>query len=258
MSNIFQGLEKLGFTNINSSDLFKKLEPNEKKKEILENPLNYLFLKDVKCPICNKSFKTPAVKVNSYRKISTDSDFFIRYSIINPYFYDVWLCPYCGYAAMKAEFSKIRSFQKDLVKEKISSKWVGREYNDIFTEKIAIERYKLALLNAMIMESKSSCKAMICLKIAWMYRLLEDKKQEDIFLSQALIGFTDAFCNEDFPMYGLDKFSLTFLLGELCRRLNKDQEALKWFSDVITSIRAPQKIKEMARDGKDKIKLGGN
>ncbi|MDZ5001229.1 DUF2225 domain-containing protein, partial [Clostridium perfringens] len=40
----------------------------------------------------------------------------------------------------------------------------------------------------------------------------------------------------------------------LYRRISEDTLALKWFSEVITSIGAPQKIKEMARDGKDKIR----
>ena len=67
----------------------------------------------VKCPICGKTFKTKAVKVNSPRIISKDSDFFIRYSVVNPYFYDVWICNSCGYAAMKSDFLKVKSYEKD-------------------------------------------------------------------------------------------------------------------------------------------------
>ncbi|ATD56182.1 hypothetical protein BTM21_09190 [Clostridium chauvoei] len=223
----------------------------------LKNPdkeINHIFLKKVHCPVCENTFGTPAVKVNSPRILSKDSDFFVRYYIINPYFYEVWVCPYCGYSAMKVDFPKIRNYQIELVKEKVLSKWKNREYGDIFTPEIAIERYKLALLNAMVMESRNSTKAMICLKIAWMYRLLEDSNNENTFLNQALIGFTEAFSTEGFPLYGLDRFSTMFLLGELCRRLRKDSDALLWFSKVITSRGASNKIKEMARDGRDKIK----
>ena len=35
----------------------------------------------------------------------------INYEVINPMLYDVWVCPTCGYAALKGEFPKIRSFQ---------------------------------------------------------------------------------------------------------------------------------------------------
>lgn len=213
-----------------------------------------IFLKQVTCPVCNNIFKTPTIKVNIPRVISKDSDFFIRYSIENPYFYDVWLCPNCGYAALKTDFPKIRKFQIELVKENITSKWVKRDYLLPFNEDIAIERYKLALLNSLLIESKSSTKAMICLKIAWMFRLLSDEANENIFLRQALVAFNDTYINERLPIYGLDRFSIMFLIGELNRRIGDDQTALRWFSDVITSIGAPQKIKEIARDGKDKIR----
>ena len=45
-----------------------------------------------------------------------------------------------------------------------------------------------------------------------------------------------------------------FLIGEINRRIGEEKLALRWFSEVVTSINAPQKIKEMARDGKDKIR----
>lgn len=220
----------------------------------INKEITNIFLKEVTCPVCNNIFKTPAVKVNAPRITSKDSDFFIRYSIENPYLYDVWLCPNCGYAALKSDFEKIRKFQIDLVKQNITPKWVSRDYLIPFNENTAIERYKLALLNSLVIESKSSTKAMICLKIAWMFRLLDDEANENNFLRQALVAFNDTYINEKLPVYGLDRFSIMFLIGELNRRIGESETALRWFSEVITSIGAPQKVKEMARNGKDKIR----
>lgn len=213
-----------------------------------------LFFKEITCPVCDNNFMTLMVKVNAPRVISRDSDFFIRYAVENPYLYEVWVCPHCGYSALKVDFEKIREYQIKLVKDKITPKWVDREYSIPFNEKIAIERYKLALLNSLVIESKSSTKAMLCLKIAWMYRLLSDEVDEKSFLKQALESFNDTYMNEKLPVYGLDRFSIMFLIGELNRRIGEEQIALRWFSDVITSISAPQKVKEMARNGKDKIR----
>ena len=110
------------------------------------------------------------------------------------------------------------------------------------------------MLNSVIIERKESTKAMICLKIAWMYRLLSDETNEKIYLNQALLSFNDTYINEKLPVYGLDKFSIMFLIGEINRRIGEEETALRWFSEVITSIGSTQKIKEMARDGKDKIR----
>lgn len=222
---------------------------------MIDDVRNYLFDKTVTCPVCNSTFKTTCVKSKTPRIESKDSDFFIRYTKkVNPYFYDVWLCNSCGYAAMKSDFENLRTFRKELVMSNISPKWTPREYPRILDEKNAIERYKLALLNAMLTSSPDSTKAMISLKIAWMFRLLEDSNSEHTFLRQALEGFKDAYKNEPFPIYGMQRDSFMYLLGELNRRLGHDQDALLWFSKTIVNTNASYRVKEMARIGKDLIK----
>lgn len=215
---------------------------------------NNTFLRNMTCPVCGNNFKAISVKVNAPRISSKDSDFFIRYSVVNSYFYDVIICDKCGYSSMKSEFDKIKTFQVDLIKTKLTPKWKHKTFPESFNEQIAIERYKLALLTAVIADSKTSTKAMICLKTAWMYRLLNDSKNENILIGQALEGFKEVFFNESLPVYGLDKFSIMYLIGELSRRLNKNDDAMSWYSKAIVSIGAPHKIKELCRDGRDKIK----
>ena len=216
---------------------------------------NYLFDKTVICPVCGSIFKTTCVKSKSPRIDSKDSDFFIRYSPkVNPYFYDVWLCNSCGYAALKSDFENLRSFRKELVMSNVTPKWTPREYPKILNEKNAVERYKLALVNAMLTSSPDSTKAMISLKIAWMFRLLDNKKMELSFIGQALEGFRDAYQNEVFPIYGLQRDSLTYLIGDLNRRIGNDDGALLWLSKTIVNTNASYRVKEMARSIKDLIK----
>ncbi|GFP74296.1 DUF2225 domain-containing protein [Clostridium fungisolvens] len=258
MDKIFSGLENLGFDNLQNVDLYNKEEKAKadaakaQKKEI--DLSTFLYDKECQCPVCEIKFKARSPKTNGPRLQSKDSDFFMRYSVINPYFYDVYVCPTCGYSAMKADFNKLKSYQIEPIVKGVSSKWNRKAYPAIYDEKIAIERYKLALINSVVMEGKSSTKAMICLKLAWMYRLLEDNANETAFLEKALEGFDNAYQNEDFPIYGMDRFSLMYLLGELSRRIGKTEAALQWFSKVISSIQAPQKIKDMTRDMRELIK----
>lgn len=255
-NKIFSGLEDLGFDNVDMVDLYKKKEEIQKvataKKE---NPLDLLYDVEVTCPVCGNKFKTKAVRTNASRILKKDSDFCMHYDKINPYFYDVYLCNVCGYASMKADFFKIRDREKELVQNTISVKWHGRDYKDVYDVNTAIERYKLSLLNNVVMESKASKKAMNCLKIAWMFRLMNDKTNELLFLGQSLEGLTYAYEHEEFPLYSsLDKYTTMYLLGELNRRLSKNDEALSWFSKVITSPGVNQKVKEMAIDQKDLMK----
>jgi len=216
--------------------------------------LNHLFDKQVVCPVCNAHFKTKTVKSKSPRVISKDSDFFIRYSVVNPYFYDVIICNSCGYAALRSDFDNIKMYKKELVLSNVTPKWKPREYPDILDEKLAIERYKLALLNALLLDLADSTKAMLSLKIAWMHRSLNNTDQETVFLKQALEGFNNAYIYEVFPIYGLQRDSLMYLLGELNRKLGNSQEALQWFSKTIVSVNSSYRVKEMARNGRDLIK----
>ena len=63
-------------------------------------------------------------------------------------------------------------------------------------------------MTALSMEKQNSTIGMILLKISWMYRLLNNTQEELKYLSQALTAFENAYINENFPMYGLDRDSL--------------------------------------------------
>ncbi|MBV7272172.1 DUF2225 domain-containing protein [Clostridiaceae bacterium UIB06] len=258
-NDIFSGLEDLGFEDIENVNLYKK-EETEKKTDELQSPKSdeekqksLLYDSQVTCPVCESSFKARTVKSSAYRILKKDSDSFIHFNLINPYFYDVWVCPSCGYSSMKSDFNKIRSYHIEVIKQKITTKWRGRTYPDVYDIDIAIERYKLSLLNYTAMDAKASKKAMNCLKLAWMYRIKEDRENELAFLNLALDGFSNAFYDEDFPIYEMNKFTIMYLIGELNRRVEKHDVALTWFSRVITSPSAPQKLKDKTRDQRDLV-----
>lgn len=122
------------------------------------------------------------------------------------------------------------------------------------TEELAIEKYKLTLITALSIENPNSTIGMILIKISWMYRLLNNNIEELKYLSQALTTFENAYINENFPMYGLTRDSLTYLIGDLNRRLNYNDTALQWFSKVITTIGTSYRVKELDRTGTDLIK----
>jgi uncharacterized protein (DUF2225 family) len=122
----------------------------------------------------------------------------------------------------------------------------------------AIETHQMALLNAVTIQAKDSDKAMICLKLSWLYRIKNDEQREKKFQQHAQLGFTKALESERFPVFGLDETSLEYLIGEIYRRLGDNSNALLWFSKVLSSREAKSKIKDMARNQKDAInKLQG-
>ena len=257
---LFSDIESLGLDFASELNIFEdkqqsSLQSIEEETKAEEPKISsMLYDKQIFCPICGNIFKARTVKIAACMVESKDSDFFTRYKSINPYFYDVYLCIKCGYASMKRDFEIIKVNQIELVKEKISIKWNGRKYPEIYNIDIAIERYKLALLNCVITNARSSKKAFNCLKLSWMYRLNEDTENEIAFLKEALKGFSDAYYCEDFPIRGMDKYTVMYLIGEINRRTGNSNDALLWFSHVVTTANVAAKLKEMARSQSDIIK----
>ncbi|MBZ4664330.1 MAG: hypothetical protein JG776_2048 [Caloramator sp.] len=254
MSDIFSGLEDLGFKNV-KLNIFEKEEENKREVEIKNKTVDtFLYEKTILCPVCSTEFKSKALRNGKTRRVGSDTDLMPIYQGPNPLFYDVHICPSCGYSALNQYFEKVKQEQALLIKSVITPKFRPKNYPEVYDENIAIERYKLALLNAVVKKAKSSEKAFICLKIAWMYRLLQNNSEERKFLEQAYVGFKESFETEAFPICSMDNYTLSYLIGELARRLGDNDEALLWFSKVIVTPGVNPRLKEMARDQKDLIK----
>lgn len=258
MDNLFSGLEELGFKNLNDVDLYNS---GSNKNNIdnanlqKDSPVeDLLYDKSYICPVCHNGLKSKTVKVGKARLVSKDTDLMPRYEKINPLFYDIVICSQCGYSALSKYFERIKDEQAVQIKTKISPNYRSRIYPEIYDVDIAIERYKLALLSAVIKNTRNSEKAYICLKVGWLYRLKQDKENEAKFLEQALIGFRESFEKEPFPICGMDTYTLMYLIGEISRRLGNNEEALRWLGRVITGRNVNPKLKDLARDQKNLIK----
>ncbi|MDF2557857.1 MAG: hypothetical protein K0R71_1685 [Bacillales bacterium] len=218
------------------------------------NKEDFIFKNTVDCPVCGSKVDVLLVKTSSLRIKGKDSDFYVEYEPVNPYFYDVWLCNICGYASMKSDFKEVKSYQIEKIKNEISTKWHFKTYGNAYSADEAIIRLKLALLNYDVAGAKESKKAMACLKIAWLYRSIQDEENETLYIKKALETFKEAYSVEDFPICGMDKFTTMYLIGELHRRAGNFDEALKQFSYVMTAQEAKKKLKEMAYDQKELIR----
>lgn len=258
IKNLFQGLDKIGFNNTENISIYKKatIKKTETKKTAnkIIDPSTLLFDRTIDCPVCHTNFKTPSVKKEGYKIDKRDSDSFIYYKDINPYLYDIILCPKCGYAALKNDFSKLRNYQRIHVIKNITPKYISKEYPRLLDINSAIERYKLALLNSVYIDSTASTKAILCLRLGWLYRLTKSYDNENLFLSKAVEGLEFAYTNESFPIYGMDSYSLEYLIGELYRRIGNFDASLKWFSSLIVKTGVDPKLKEKSRCQRDLAK----
>ncbi len=273
---ILSGLGGLGLGNLENMDIF---EEEEKEKEAAKakaaaaaqiQEKDIVFDRSYQCPVCEGNLHSKAVKSGKAKLLGTDPDLRARYDIIDPAKYDVILCEKCGYAALSRFFDKITHPQIKLIREKISPTVRIPKYNDdIYTYKEALERYQLALANAVVKKARSSEKAYICLKSAWIARgykesiqadgtgstkqLADLEKMEDEFLLNAYKGFVEAVQNESFPMCGMDEITVNYLLAVLAARFKKYDVASRMIASVLGSSSASPRIKDRARDLKEQV-----
>lgn len=220
-----------------------------------EQHQSYLYDKKMVCPACSQTVTVRTVKTSQLRLVDRDTDSMAIYQDINPLFYDVCLCNECGYAAPAKQFAQpLTPAQIAYVRDKISQHWNPKNYPDVYDLDIALERFKLALLSAMVRMANHSDIAMICLKMAWIYRSEHITDLETKFLNQARNEFKTAYGKEEFPIAGMDMHTFFYIMGELSRRVQDFKEANQWFGQVISDPAAKQALKDKTRDQKDLLK----
>lgn len=210
---------------------------------------NDLYNKKITCPVCSKEFEITKVKAKACKVASRDSDFCVHYETINPILYDALVCEHCGYAALSDKFEDISTKDALTIKQAISHKWHKRSFTGERTFENAIEAFRLVLLNLQIRKAKASERAKVCMRIAWIFRYAKDAREKD-YLTYAMQNYDEAYQKERFPIEKLDEFTVMYMIAELLRRIGDNENAIKWFSRLISSpdARRNGKIIESARE----------
>ncbi len=275
MAGLLSGLEQFGLSNLESMDLYeapKKAEagPDGAPAAPVVQEQDFLFDKSFNCPICDREFKARTVKIGKAKLGGSDLDLRPRYEQIDLLKYDIIMCPNCGYAALSRFFKFLTSPQAKNIQKAISSTFKPQqETKETYTYEEALERYKLTLANAIVKQARSSEKAYICLKTAWLLRgkaehldntqpdYEEQKKacqeEEDEFLKSALEGFLAARQTESFPMCGMDEPTVHHLIAVTAMRFEQYDLTSRLITGILTSTGANPRMKDKARDVKEML-----
>lgn len=273
MAGILSGLASLGLDGLENIDIYEvsheEAEEQQKSAVTKVEEKDFIYSKKLTCPVCDTVFSSKIMKTGKARLLGTDRDLRPTYEGIDAVKYDVHLCSKCGYTALSRFFPSITSVQAKLVRENISTKVRLHPFDgEIYTYEEALERYKLALANAVVKRAKASEKAYICLKSAWLLRgyveyldANDDKSinrknlkvQEEEYLINAYNGFLEARQSESFPMCGMDQMTVEYLVAELAYHFKKYDMAGKLVASILTSPSANSRMKDKARDLKEEI-----
>lgn len=208
-----------------------------------------LYTVDKPCSVCNKDFPVTRVRTRIV-KVKQDTDFCTYYKDVNPYYYTVWVCPHCGYAAQDNHFPNITSANTGKVSKFLAGREVKINLGGVRTRDQAIAAFKLAIFFSEMESLKASEIAGLYLRLGWLFREGELADEEQLALAKAAQYFEQALFKESLPIAGMSEVSLTYLVGELLRRVGRNEEALRYFSKVVSNPQAKleKRILDMARD----------
>lgn len=224
----------------------------------------YLFDKEVTCHVCNMTFTTKKPRIRKIPVEKKDADFHIWYKEVNPVFYNVWVCPNCGFSVTESEHKPLNIESKSLVLKHVSFKWNKRDYGSERNWDQAVETHKLAIFMGQLLKKPNGYLGGLSLRLAWLYREM-NSPHEETYLQHALSYLEKAYAEEEFPIAGLDEVSLSYLIGELKRSTGEPKEAIFWYNRALEhpNIKNKRLIQlkardqwQLARDDYNKLKEG--
>lgn len=209
------------------------------------------FVVEKVCPICEKKFRV--VKTRSrIMVVKRDDDACIHYADFNPYYYTIWVCEHCGFAADEKTFTtKMPDRHLVILRAVLLTKNIKIPFTEERTLGNASTAFRLALKFLDLIHGKSSKKAKYAHQLAWIYREAGDWDQEKEFLTKAAEHYEDALMRESFPIGELTDNAVMYLVAAICHRIGDDKKATTYLSRLISDkgVREREpRIHDKARD----------
>lgn len=193
----------------------------------------YTFTVEKKCPVCGEI--TRVVKVKSKLLAErTDEDFCVHYKDFNPYFYKIWFCEHCGFAADEKTFlGSIPLTHKRKIQEFLNSRKLGLKFVEERQVPDAVASFKLAIFYAELTGQSLAKRAGLYLELGWIYRASEEKEREGEMLERAISLYDRSLMTERYPINGLSDNTVIYLIGALYYRLHDFEKSTQYLSRII-------------------------
>lgn len=194
-----------------------------------------LYDKKYECLMCKKAFTSKKVRTRFVKVTHYDTDFCPTYSSkeANPLLYYVKVCPHCGFSFSDDFQPYFAPGTKEIIQEKVCNQWVPQDFGDERTVSTALQTYKLAAYCGTLKKEKHINISGLYMRLAWLYRGLENKGQEKRFMNLALQEYMDSYLADDYRGTQVTEVRMLYLIGELSRKTDKIEQAIKYFSKVI-------------------------
>jgi uncharacterized protein (DUF2225 family) len=185
---------------------------------------------DLRCPICDTGFRSQSVvSTNSFGGKRTD--FHERAAGTQPLPYLIHMCQRCGFSGSERDFSEeseISPVLKEHVWNELAPSIAGGNV-------AGSEKYEAAAKVAEWQGMEPRHVADLLLRAAWCCVDEGDSEAERFFRRKSGWKFEEALSTFD-GVARDERAVLTYLVGELWRRVGDTRQAIEWFNRVANEI----------------------
>ncbi|PYG90332.1 hypothetical protein LY28_00213 [Ruminiclostridium sufflavum DSM 19573] len=216
----------------------------------------YIFEKNVHCPICGNKFLAYGQKVSKLRSSCMDKDLRRRYENFDSLWFNLWTCPECCYSNFYNEFPNLSPSKFKLVTAKLSSILNGQKLvitNDIDVNQL-FTKYYLSLYCAEAYKAPNIKLGKIWMNLMWLYRDSGDEAMEKTAAASALSYYQDAYLKCDSELKPETEQQLCIILAELCLLNNKPEDAFKYLMSARKQRGGNRTYAQMAEFRLDELK----
>lgn len=257
MYNILSGIDRLGFKDYSSITVYSNDELAKETPAYTGSGLesSAVLQREMTCPVCNGTFKSKAMKSRVSRLVSSDTDLKPNYANIEATAFEITMCIHCGFAGLTSLYTKLNENTAKKLKPYFLANYKPYNFKEYRTIEESILMYQQALFCCKLKSAKDSETGFTALKLAWLYRAIGDKFNEEKAMLTAYYVISNAYANETFPLaINIDEKVVDYVLGELARRTGNLDDAKRRIGRLLTSRDTPTKLKQRSEDVRELIK----
>lgn len=158
----------------------------------------------------------------------------MHYKGFNPYFYKIWFCEHCGFAADEKTFlGTMPSLHKKKIQEFLAQRKLGMQFVEERGIPDAVASFKLAIFYAEMTDQPLARRAGLYLELAWIYRADGEQDKENEMMQRAADLYDTSLMTERYPINGLSDNTVVYLIGAIYFRMQDYEKSTQYLSRII-------------------------
>lgn len=236
--------------NISKTDKRVEIQSDRMYYKVLpQNHYQYLFDKDVECPVCELKFKVNQIRFSKIELERTTPDFRRIYKDIDELWYQLWRCPHCHYTNFGSDFFKINNIVRNELRLSLPRYKLNHELMLVKDniQQVFADIYQMNAILDVVTKS-SFTKARLWQMYAWLLEDVNDEETARQAREILLLYLEDGWYNNTSTIEPDDEVKLAMKLAILSREFGNIKNARSYILEATRVKDANKQIRQMAQD----------